>query len=90
MNTRSARDPHQFSPPLVPVYDENGLSLTFTRPGGLPDVTYRAESTEDFATWTPVPLELLIPGTTETLRARDPLDTGDTSRRFLRLRIDRP
>lgn len=82
-------DPRQFTPPLVGTRDGNGFSLVFTRPAGLPGVTYAAESSEDLGAWSPVPLELLTPGTTETLRARDPLDTGDPFRRFLRLRFGR-
>ena len=82
-------DPHQFTPALIATHDENGLSLTFTRPTGLPNVTYGAESSENFGTWTPVPLELLSPGPIETLRARDPLTTGNPAQRFLRLRFGR-
>lgn len=82
-------DPRQITPPLVGTRDGNGFSLVFTRPAGLPGVTYEAESSEDLGAWSPVPLELLTPGTTETLRARDPLNTGDPSRRFLRLRFGR-
>ena len=83
-------DPRQFTPPLVATLDQNGLSLTFTRPAGLPDVSYGAESSDDLRTWTPVPLELLVPGAVETLRARDPLDSGNPLRRFLRLQFERP
>lgn len=83
-------NPHQFTPALIATHDEGGLSLTFTRPTGLPNVTYGAESSENFGVWTPVPLELLSPGPIETLRARDPLTTGNPAQRFLRLRIGRP
>ena len=82
--------PRQFTASFVPVHDINGLSLTFTRPAGLPDVTYGAESTVDFGTWLPVPLEVLNPGSDpESVRARDPLTSGDPSRRFLRLRFEK-
>ena len=83
-------DPRQFTPPLVATLDSNGLSVTFTRPANLPDVSYAAESSADLGTWTPVPLELLTPGAVETLRARDPLNTGNPLLRFLRLHFERP
>ncbi len=83
-------DPRQFTPPLVATHDANGLSVTFTRPANLPDVSYAAESTADLGTWTPVPLEVLVPGAIETMRARDPLLTGNPLLRFLRLHFERP
>ena len=83
-------DPRQFTPPLVATLDDNGLSLTFTRPADLPDVSYAAESSDDLGAWSPVPLELLEPGAVETLRARIPLDSGNPLLRFLRLRFERP
>ena len=83
-------DPRQFTPPLIATRDSNGLSVTFTRPANLPDVSYAAESSNDLSTWNPVPLELLTPGAIETLRARDPLATGNPLLRFLRLHFERP
>jgi hypothetical protein len=83
-------DPHQFTPPLVATHDANGLSVIFTRPAGLPGVSYSAESTDDLGIWTPVPLEVLVPGAVETVRARDPLLTGNPLLRFLRLHFERP
>jgi hypothetical protein len=83
-------DPHQFTPPLVTTLDASGLSLIFSRPANLPNLSYGAESSEDLSNWTPVPLEMLAPGPIETLRARDPLDTGNRFLRFLRLRFTRP
>ena len=82
-------EPHHFTQSPVPVVDSNGLSLTFTRPANLPDVSYIAESSDGLGTWTPIPLVVVIPGVTETVRATDPLTTGDPSRRFLRLRFER-
>ncbi len=80
--------PHQFTAPFIPVLDANGLSLTFIRPAGLLDVTYSAESTVNFGIWSPVPLEVLNPGSDpETVRARDPLTSGDPNKRFIRLRF---
>ncbi|MEI8036851.1 MAG: MBG domain-containing protein [Verrucomicrobiota bacterium] len=83
-------DPRHFSPPLAPVRDADGLSITFTRPADLLDVSYGAESSEDLTHWSPVPLEVLETGPVETVRARDPLTTGDPFRRMLRLRFERP
>jgi hypothetical protein len=82
-------DPRKFTPQPVPTRGADGLSFTFTRPANLPGISYEAESSEDVGNWRPVLLELVTPGTTETLRARDPLDTGDPGQRFLRLRISR-
>ena len=83
-------DPRQFTPPLIASRDANGLSVTFTRPANLPDVSYAAESSNDLSTWNPVPLELLTPGSIETLRVRDSLETGNPLLRFLRLHFERP
>jgi hypothetical protein len=83
-------DPWVFTPPLVPTLDANGLTLTFTRPAGLPDVTYFAETSEELQAWSPILLELIAPGDPETVRARDPLNTGDPSKRFMRLRFETP
>lgn len=83
-------DPWQFTPRLIPTGDANGLTLTFTRPANLPDVTYFAESSEELGTWSLIPLEVITPGDPETVRARDPMTTGDPSRRFLRLRFETP
>lgn len=84
-------DPHVFTPAPAAVKDENGLTLTFTRPAGLPDVTYHAESSDGLGSWTPVPLEVIsTAGETETVQARDPLTSGDSAKRFMRLRFTRP
>ncbi|MES2440471.1 MAG: MBG domain-containing protein [Verrucomicrobiota bacterium] len=80
-------DPRQFTPALVATLDANGFSLLFTRPANLPGITYEAESSDGLGTWSPALLELVAPGEVETLRARDPLESGDPSRRFLRLRF---
>ncbi len=45
-------DPRQFTPPLVPTLDSYGLSLTFTRPANLPDLSYAAESSDGLGIWT--------------------------------------
>jgi hypothetical protein len=79
-------DPRAFTPPLNSTLDENGLTLN--RPANLPGVSYFAESAEEFGSWLPIPLEVITPGDPETVRARDPLTTGDPSKRFLRLRFE--
>ncbi len=81
--------PRQFTPQPVPTRDQNGLSFIFTRPANLPGISYEVESSDDLRKWRPVLLELLTTGPVETLRARDPLDTGNPAQRFLRLRISR-
>ena len=83
-------DPREFTPPLVPTLDETGLSLIFNRPANLTGVTYGAESTDELGIWSPIPLEVIQEGDPETVRARDPLTTGDPSKRFLRLRFESP
>ncbi|BCU78411.1 hypothetical protein llg_31260 [Luteolibacter sp. LG18] len=80
-------DPGQKTPLPAAVRDGSGLTLTFTRPKGLPGVTYIGESTEDFTAWTTLPLEILQSGDPETIRVRDPLAGGNPKRRFLRLRF---
>lgn len=82
-------DPQAFTLPLIAARDGNGLSLTFTRPAGLSDVIYAAESSDGLGTWTQVPLEILSTGEVETVRARDPLTSGDPSKRFIRLKFTR-
>lgn len=82
-------NPRMFTPPLVATKDGNGLTLVFTRPANLPDVTYAAESSEGLGTWSPIQLEALETGDIETVHARDPLTAGDPSRRFIRLRFQR-
>lgn len=81
-------DPLLFTAPLAGVPDAEGFSLIFTRPANLPGITYVAESSEDLITWTPVPLEVITPGGTETLRARATLIPNDKPC-FLRLRFTR-
>ena len=82
-------NPHQFSPPFLVTKDANGLTLVFTRPANLPDVSYAAECSDGLGTWSPALLEVLTSGATETMRARDPLTSGNPSKRFLRLRFQR-
>ncbi len=78
-------DPLSRTPALLPTRDANGLTLIFTRPKDLPDVTYTAESTDTLSTWNSINLEIISDGPVQTLRARDPLTTGNPARRFMRL-----
>lgn len=82
-------DPNVFTAPLSALKDSNGLTLTFTRPANLPDVSYDAEVSDGLGTWTPIPLEIIQTGDPETVRARDPLASGDPSKRFIRLKFTR-
>ena len=82
-------DPRQFTPPLLATLDLTGLSLTFTRPANLPDVSYAAESSDDLGIWSEIPLVVLEPGPNETVRARAPLSPGEPPRGFLRLHFVR-
>ena len=80
-------DPNHNTPTLACVRDAGGLSLTFTRPKGLPDVTYAAESSTDLVSWTPITITLVTDGPTQTMRTMDPLTTGNPGCRFIRLRF---
>lgn len=73
------------SPLGTPVRDANGLTLTFTRPKGLPNVTYGAESSDNMVNWTPLTVEVVTDGPVQTVRVRDPLTGGNPARRFIRL-----
>jgi len=68
-----------------PTYDANGLTLSFTRPKDLPNVTYSAESTDSLGSWSPVTLEIITDGPIQTVRFRDPLTSGNPTRRFMHL-----
>jgi hypothetical protein len=82
-------DPQEFTPlPSADVTGE-GLVLTFQRPRGLPDVTYTAESSDDLIHWTPRALEIVVDGPVQTMRAVDPLASGNPARRMIRLRFAR-
>ena len=83
-------DPWEFTPLPPATRDENGLTLIFTRPAGRAGVTYEAESSDGLGAWSPVPLQVIgTTGGVETVRARDPLASGDPARRFIRLRFTR-
>jgi hypothetical protein len=82
-------DPHRSSPALSASLGADGLTITFTRPKDLPDVTYAAESSGDLVTWSPVTITLVTDGSTQTLRATDPNTSSTASHRFLRLKFTR-
>ncbi len=82
-------NPRQFTPPVQGVLEPGGFSLTFTRPANLPGIRYFAEASEDFITWSAVPLETVTPGSVETVRAFDPFGVDPMVPRFLRLRFER-
>lgn len=82
-------DPNHATPPLTGSLGPSGFSITFTRPKGLPDVSYAAESSADLGSWAPVSLVIIADGPVQAVRATDPLNLGDPARRFLRLKFTR-
>jgi len=80
-----ATDPHALTALPSAVRGPEGLTLTFTRPKNLPDVVYSAVSSDDMVHWSPVTLQLVTDGPIQTMRAVDPLTSGNTARRFMRL-----
>lgn len=83
-------NPNSPTPPIAPVRDGNGLTITFTRPKDLQDVIYGAESSDSFVNWTPLTLEVITDGPVQTVRVRDPLTSGNPARRFIRLTFSAP
>jgi hypothetical protein len=83
-------DPLVFTPPLTAVKNSEGLVLTFTRPRGLSDVLYAADSSDDLIHWNPCVLEMVADGPVQTMRAIDPLTSGNPARRFISLRFTKP
>ena len=83
-------DPLVLTPPLTAVKNSEGLVLTFERPAGLPDVLYAAVSSDDLIHWNPCRLELVAEGPVQTMRAIDPLTSGNPARRFISLRFTKP
>ena len=82
-------NPHVPTPLAAAVQGPDGLTLTFTRPNNLPDVSYAAESSDDMINWSPVTIILVTDGPVQTMRAVDPLTSGDPARRFIRLKFTR-
>ena len=83
------QDPFVVDPMMQPVRDADGFWFEFQRPVGRTDVTCTAESSEDLNLWNSVILEKQSEGDPEVWRARDPLSSGDPSKRFLRLRFSK-
>ncbi|MEY5013045.1 MAG: hypothetical protein RLY69_760, partial [Verrucomicrobiota bacterium] len=83
-------NPHAFTPMPTVQVDSTWLTLTFTRPPSLPDVVYAAESSSDLQEWSPVDIEVINSGETESVRARIPISTGESAKRMMRLRFTRP
>ena len=83
-------DPLVFTPPLTAAKNSEGLVLTFTRPRGLSDVLYAADSSDDLIHWNPCVLEMVADGPVQTMRAIDPLTSGNPARRFISLRFTKP
>ncbi len=83
-------DPRASTPPPISALDATGhLTLTFTRPKALPNMTYRGEVSGDLASWLSLDTpELLIDGDPQTFRFRDPVGTDASAQRFIRLRIN--
>jgi hypothetical protein len=83
-------NPHAFTPMPTVQVESTWLTLTFTRPPSLPDVIYAAESSSDLQEWSPVDIEVINSGETESVRARIPISTGESAKRMMRLRFTRP
>lgn len=83
-------DPRANTPPLISALDATGhLTLTFTRPKALPNISYRGEVSGDLASWLSLDTpDLLADGDPQTLRFRDPVGTDASAQRFIRLRIN--
>jgi hypothetical protein len=82
-------DPNTFTAAPAAVFSANALTLTFTRPKGLADVTYSAESSAGLGSWSPVSLQVISSTeTSETVQA-EVSRTEFPGVRFLRLRFAR-
>jgi hypothetical protein len=67
------------------------LTFTLTRPKALPNVLYFGEATSALGSWpTSVPSEVVTDSDPETIRLTDPLGIGDSSQRYLHLRVSAP
>ena len=78
-------DPLSRNTPPQATHDANGLTLIFNRPKALPNVIYSAESSDNLGNWSPVTLEVITDGPVQTVRARDPLTSGNPKQRFMHL-----
>jgi hypothetical protein len=53
-------------------------------------VLYAADSSDDLIHWNPCVLEMVADGPVQTMRAIDPLTSGNPARRFISLRFTKP
>ena len=75
---------------MAPPREATCLVLTFERPSGQPDVLYAAESSDDLIHWNSCLVEMVVDGPVQTMRAIDPLTSGNPARRFISLRFTQP
>lgn len=90
-------DPEQRSPaPAVTIQPDlastpvNRLTMTFSRPTGLPDVTYHVWASGDLTTWqevTDISTSAEAGATKETVTVRDSQPASSTGHRFMRLEV---
>lgn len=90
-------DPRTANPDVLPFQDvehvagQDYLTLTFTRPVDLNDLSYRVDASTDLVIWKATPVELRVTANgdgTETVVYRDAEPVGQSGRRFLRLLVD--
>ncbi|MGA0845691.1 MAG: S8 family serine peptidase [Luteolibacter sp.] len=83
-------NPWQHTPLPHATLDDLGLNIVFTRPSGLPDVSYAAESSINLNDWLPAVLETVASSDgVDTVRARASAELGDPKKQFIRLRFSR-
>lgn len=82
-------DPRAFTPQPPFVLDGRGLTVTFTRPQGLPGIIYGAQASSDLSRWSPIPLAMVSSGSVETMAATDPPPSNLMQSRFMRLTFKR-
>lgn len=85
-------DPRRETNLPAPAFNAAGqLTLTLTRPKNLPGVTYSGEAGSDLASWpTAIPIEVTLDGDPQTIRLTDPVSSGESPVRFLRIRATAP
>ncbi len=83
-------DPWAYTAAPAMQLDDTHMTLVFTRPKGLPDVSYIAERTSDFTAWTAVTLEVIAEtAESETVRARVARPTAGIDL-YMRMRFEVP
>jgi len=80
-------DPRVINASPAVTLESGYLTMNFSRPRALPDVSYAAEVSSDLVSWTTLPLEIVTDGEVQAMRARDTMPSDGASRRFLRLRV---